>query len=148
MWPPKKQAGQIEDLSSATKKESGKKPDSKAVGMLILLVVVTMTVFAVYRFLLDFYYFEAVLIVYMVLATAFLLTYVIYNRGMSRKGVTPDMLPDEWSEEEKAAFIEDGKRKLERSRWLLIPIFAFFFTFAVDLIELIVVPFFQSFLFS
>ena len=79
--------------------ESGRRPDSRAVGLLIMLVIVTMTVFALYRFLMDFYYFEIVLIAYMVLATAFVLTYVIYNRGLSRKGITPEMLPDTWSEE-------------------------------------------------
>ena len=128
--------------------ESGKRPDSRAVGLLIMLVIVTMTVFALYRFLIDFYYFEVVLIVYMVLATAFVLTYVIYNRGLSRKGITPEMLPDTWSEEKKTEFVEDGKRRLHKSRWMLIPIFAFLFTFAFDLIELIVLPFFAQVLFS
>lgn len=135
-------------IGNGQNEESGKRPDSRAVGLLILLVVVTMTVFAIYRFLTDFYYFEVVLIVYMVLATAFLLTYVIYNRGFSRKGITPEMLPDTWSEEKKAEFVEDGKRRMQKSKWMLIPIFAFLFTFAFDLIELLVLPFFAQVFFS
>ena len=124
------------------------KPDSQTVGMLMLLVVVTMVVFAIYRFLIDFYYFEVVLIVYMVIATALVLTYLLYNRGLSRKGVTAEMLPEDWSEEQKTEYIEDGRRRLHRSRWMLIPIFAFLFTFAMDLIELLVLPFLQDLFFS
>lgn len=128
--------------------EATKKPDSRTVGMLMLLVVVTMVVFAVYRFLIDFYYFEVVLIVYMVTATVLVLTYLIYNRGLSRKGVTEEMLPESWSEERKTEFIENGQQRLKRSRWLLIPIFAFLFTFAVDLLELLVIPLLQDLFFS
>ncbi len=109
--------------------------------MLVAVVIVTMAVFAVYRFLLTRYYFEVVLIVYMVLATAAVLGYVIYNRGFSRRSVTTDMLPDSWSEEEKEAFLADGKRRMKSSRWLLVIIFAFLFTFAFDMFELIVIPF-------
>lgn len=127
---------------------AGKRPDSRAVGFLMLLVIVTMTVFALYRFLLDFYYFEVVLIVYMVIATAFVLSYFIYNRGLSRRGITPEMLPDTWSEEQKLAFVEDGKRRLQRSKWMIIPIFAFLFTFSVDLIELLVLPTLRDLFFS
>jgi len=102
----------------------------------------------VYRFLLDYYYFEVVLIVYMTLATAFVLAYLIYNRGFSRTGVTSEMLPDAWSEEKKNEYVANGKRRMERSRWMLIPIFAFLFTFSVDLIELLVVPFVKDLFFS
>ena len=80
----------------------------------------------------------------MVLAAAAILTYVIYNRGFSRRGLTPEMLPDTMTEEEKTEFIEDGVRRLKKSRPLLIVIFAFAFTFVYDVIELIAVPFFKE----
>lgn len=112
--------------------------------MLVAVVIVTMAVFAVYRFLLTCYYFEVVLIVYMVLATAAVLGYVIYNRGFSRRSVTTDMLPDSWSAEEKEAFLADGKRRMKSSRWLLVIVFAFLFTFAFDIFELIVIPFIKG----
>ena len=111
---------------------------------MISLIAVTAVVFCIYRVLMKFPYFEVVLILYMVLATAFLLAYVIYNRGMSRKGITAEMLPEEWSEEQKKEFIADGERRMDRSRWLIIPIFAFFFTFAMDILELFVIPFFTD----
>ena len=107
---------------------------------LMALILVTMTVFAVYRFFLGRLYFEITLGIYMVLATVLILSYVIYNRGLSRRRLTEDMLPADWSEEQKREFLADGERRLRRSSWMLIPIFAFLFTFAFDLLELFILP--------
>ena len=63
--------------------------------------------------------FKVTFAVYMILFAAFAFTYVFYNRGFSRKKITPDMLPDSWSYAEKTEFIEDGKRRLEKSKWML-----------------------------
>ncbi len=138
----------LKRFKNKPRENDSQKVDSRMVGTLILLIVVTMVLFAVYRFLIDFYYFEVVLIIYMIVATGFVLSYVIYNRGFSRKGITAEMLPDSWTEEQKTEFIESGARRLARSRWMLIPIFAFLFTFSVDLIELLVIPFFKTMFFS
>ena len=113
-------------------------------GLLLALVAVTVVVLTVYRLLMKQPYFRVVMIAYMILATAFVLAYVIYNRGFSRKGVTEEMLPAEWSEEQKTEFIEDGKRRLKKSRWMIVPIFAFLITFGVDALELFVFPFFRG----
>ena len=71
---------------------------------------------------------------------ALTLGYIIYNRAMSRNGVTVEMLPDEWDEEKKTEFVEDGKRRLRRSKWMLMLIIAFVITFAVEAIMLFVFP--------
>ena len=107
---------------------------------LVSLIVVTMTVFSVYRFFLGRLYFEITLAIYLTVATALILTYVIYNRGLSRRRLSEDMLPKTWSDEEKRVFLADGERRLRASRWMLIPIFAFLFTFAFDMLELYVLP--------
>ena len=113
---------------------------------LAVLVVTTALVFALYRFLISKHYFEYVLAAYTCILAAASLTYVIYNRGFSRKGITEDMLPDTMTQEQKQEFIEDGKRRLHRSRPLFIIIFAFAFTFIFDIIELFAVPLFKGFL--
>lgn len=118
------------------------KPSPDAVKRLVLLILVTLAVLLFYRVMMNFYYFEIVMISYMVLSVGFVLAYVIYNRGFSRRGITREMLPEDWSEEQKSEFIEDGENRKKKSRWLLIPIFAFVFTFAIDAIELFVLPFF------
>ena len=120
------------------------KDGKKLAVRLMILIVVTMAVFAVYRFSMNYPYFQTIMFVYMALATAVILGYVIYNRGFSRRGVTAQMRPDSWSDEEKERFIADGKRRLDASRWMLYPIFAFLFTFAMEIVELIVIPFFKG----
>ena len=112
--------------------------------MLLLVVAVTVAVFAFYRVMLRFPYFQYVMYAYMLLAAALILTYVIYNRGFSRKGVTAEMLPPEWSDAEREAYVADGQRRMRKSRWMLIPIIAFVFTFGYEAIELYVLPLFQG----
>jgi len=126
----------LTDKSEGTKKHLSRSD----VAMLISLVVLSVIAFCVYRLLLNYYYFEIVMIAYMVIEAGFVFTYVIYNRGFSRRGVTRDMLPAEWSEEKKDSFIGSGERRLKRSRWMLVIILAFLFTFMMEIIELWFVP--------
>ena len=134
----------IETALAEQKRERKKIATKKNIITLAELIAVTATVFIVYRVLMNYKFFNIVLIIYMVLAAACTLLYLIYNRGMSRSGVTEEMLPDDWSDEQKREFIEDGEMRLRKTKHLLIVILAFFFTFAVDIIELVVIPFFQS----
>jgi hypothetical protein len=66
--------------------------------------------------------------------------YVIYNRGFSRKGVTIDMLPPEWTPEKKTEFIEDGKRRLEKSKWVLTVLIPLIAIYAYEAIEIFIIP--------
>ncbi len=108
---------------------------------LISLVLLSAIVFALYRFMIYLCFFEAALISYMVIETVFVLVYVIYNRGFSRRGITAEMLPQSWSDEKKEEFIASGVRRFEKSKWMLIVILAFLLTFLIDMIELWIVPF-------
>lgn len=121
-------------------KNNPKKPSRSDVALLVALVLLSVIVFGFYRFLMNYYYFEIVLIAYMAIETVFVIVYVLYNRGFSRRGVTADMLPEGWSEEKKEKFIADGKRRMHRSRWMLVVIIAFLITFAIDIIELVALP--------
>ena len=69
---------------------------------------------------------------YFALTIAFSFTYIIYNRGFSRMNVTPEMLPASMSAEEKNEFIENGKQRLEKSKWMLLIIFPLMMTFHLD----------------
>lgn len=111
---------------------------------LACLVIVTAAVFGFYRIMMNFPFFKFVMWGYLAVATVAIFTYVIYNRGFSRKGLTADMLPDTMTKEEKQEFIEDGERRLKKSRPLLIVIFAFAFTFIIDAIELVAIPLFKG----
>ena len=107
---------------------------------LAALVLTTGGIFAFYRLMMTFRYFEIVFVLYLVAMTAFIGAYIIYNRAFTRKNMTADMLPDEWTFEQKQEFIEDGKRRLKRSSWMLMFIIGFVFTFAFDLFELYFIP--------
>ena len=87
-----------------------------------------------------YYFFPIVMFTYMVALTVLMFIYIIYNRGFSRKGITVEMLPEEWSEDKKLEFVENGKTRLRRSKWLLIFIISIFFTFIVDTVVMYAIP--------
>ena len=131
----------VKDTSADVKKaEQDRLTARKNAMRLLAMVATTAVVFSAYRFLVTQYYFDIVLIAYMVIAAAVTFAYVIYNRGFSRRGVTMDMLPADWSDEKKREFIENGELRLKKSRPLLILIVAFAFTFVIDILELVALP--------
>ncbi len=122
-----------------------KKESKRTLILLASLILSCIVVYGLYRFLISTVNPVAVLISYMAVATVVIFWYVIYNRGFSRKGITPEMLPASWDEEKKTAFIEDGKIRLRKSKTLLILVIAFIFTFALEAFELFALPFFADF---
>ena len=116
----------------------------RGLGKMILLVLVVALIFGFYRAMLNFSFFKVIFWVYLAALPILIIAYFVYNKGMSAKGVTEDMLPEEWSREEKIKFIEDGKQRLKKSAWMLMVIIGLLFTFAFDLIELFALPFFSN----
>lgn len=102
------------------------------IGMILLLVFNTGVIFGFYRYMLNFRYFEIVLISYMIILAVLVITYVIYNRGFSGTGITVEMLDDSMTDEEKNEFVEDAERRKSKSKWMIAFIFPFVFTFAID----------------
>ena len=84
------------------------------------------------------HFFPVVMFSYMIVLTVLIFVYIIYNRGFSRKGVTEEMLPPEWTYEQKREFIENGERRLEKSKWILVFIISIFFTFIAEVFVLFV----------
>ena len=111
---------------------------AKAFNWKLLLIVVlnTIIIFGFYRLMLNFLYFEFVMGAYLVLTAGFVFAYVIYNRGFTRRNVTREMMPEEWSEEQKVAYVMDGERRMQKSKWMLTIIFPLILTFMFDFIEL------------
>ncbi len=79
-----------------------------------------------------------VMAVYFVAFAAILVTYLAYNRAFVNKDVTVDMLPADWSDERKQAFVDDTRRRAERSRWMVMLIIPFAVVFLVDALYLFV----------
>ncbi|MEE0970410.1 MAG: hypothetical protein U0M06_13650 [Clostridia bacterium] len=124
----KKTRAAVTEVSAAPKK----KPN---IARIVLLFVITAAVFSFYRYMLTTPYFVVVLVTYMALFALLLISYVVYNRGFSRSGITAEMLPDSMTAEEKEEYIGDALSRKERSKWMLLFIFPFVFTFGFDLVS-------------
>jgi hypothetical protein len=117
---------------------------------LVVLILNTILFFTLYKVLLfygestDVTIFSfAVMLLYMALLLGFVLGYLIYNRFLYRKGLTPEQLPDTMTLAEKEAFIADGNRRLEKSKWMMTVIFPLVFTFLMDAIDLFILDMFR-----
>jgi len=106
----------------------------------MLLLLINSILFPTVYFLSASRGFDMILVVYTALAAVIAIAYFFYNRGFSGKGVTPEMLPDTMTEEEKNAFIEDSKRRMTRSRWVLTVLFPLILAIALDMIYLFLIP--------
>ncbi|MBR2347295.1 MAG: hypothetical protein IKA68_06805 [Clostridia bacterium] len=120
------------------------KPSKKNVITLCATVVVALLLLAFYYFSMNFEFFRFVMWGYMIALAALVIAYIIYNKGMYLKGVTEEMLPDEMSLEEKRALIDGAKRRLERSKWMIMLIIGFISTFAVEAVLLFVLPWIEG----
>ena len=76
----------------------------------------------------------------------FLIAYIAYNRGFTRKDVTKEMLPDIWSEAKKTEFIEDAQRRYKKSKWMLTVIIPIMIPIALEAIVLFTWPIVQNLL--
>ena len=115
------------------------KKKGKKIFLIILTAAVSFLVLLFYRISLNFSFFPYVMWGYMIVLTALVIGYILYNRGFTRRGVTVDMLTDEWDDEKKREFVKSGEDRIRRSKWMLILIIAFMMTFLVDAIELFVI---------
>ncbi len=83
-------------------------------------------------------------VIFWVTLAVFLVVYLIYNRAFSRKNITIDMLPREWSMEQKESYISDGKRRMEKSKWMLYIIIPLLVPVALDALYLFTFPLIQN----
>ncbi len=81
---------------------------------------------------------------YWVVFAAFLVSYIVYNRAFSRKDLTPDMLPRDWPPEKREEYVADGKRRFEKSRWMLSVIIPLLVPIALDALYLFTLPLIQN----
>lgn len=98
---------------------------------MLVLVVNTALLTAIY-FICNRNGFWLIFPIYASVLAILALVFVIYNRGFSRKGLTAEMLPTDWSEEQKQEFLRDGENRLARSRWMLYLIVPLLLSFLFD----------------
>ncbi|NLK39428.1 MAG: hypothetical protein GX303_04160 [Clostridiales bacterium] len=103
--------------------------------LLLILIFNTIIIFSIYRLGVMMEY-EPILWIYFAAALLFSLAYIIYNRGLSRRNITPDMLPDTWSPIQKQKFFDEDKKWKEKSKWMLTILFPLIITFMYELLDL------------
>ena len=114
------------------------KPEVKRT--LLLLLAITAILMVLYFWIPEQFQFSYMPIVYLAVGAALALFYVIYNRGLSGRNVTLDMLPDSMTLEEKQKFISESKERLRKTKWVLLILIPIILVFAADMIYLFVVP--------
>ncbi len=105
------------------------------------LIINTILLVALY-FIVVHLNFPYISMIYTVAGAGLGLGYVIYNRGFSGKDVTPEMLPDSMPYDEKIAFIEDSRARMDRSRWVLTLLIPILLTLCLDMIYIFILPLF------
>ena len=128
---------EVEKSELAAKKAKQKAAFRKNRKYILPLALNTVVFFGLYSYLVNQpRLMMPTLWVYFILTALFCFAYVIYNRGFSRMKLTPDMLPDSMSADEKKAFIEDGQTRIEKSKWMLTVIFPLLMTFILDILNM------------
>ncbi len=112
------------------------KPEAKK--RALLLLVNTVILVALYFIVAQ--WFPYIMFVYLAVGAGLGIFYVVYNRGFSGKNVTPEMLPDSMSLAEKQAFIEDSRRRLKQTDWVLLVLIPILLTFLFDMAYLFLFP--------
>lgn len=116
-----------------------KKPVSPAVKKrLWTTLALTIALLFVYYGCIAMGWAEAVMIAYFVTFGVLIITYLAYNRAFVNKDVTVDMLPAEWSDEKKQAFVEGNRIRAEKSRWMVTVMIPFVVVFMCEALYLFV----------
>ncbi len=105
--------------------------------LLYRLLLNTVLMLAIY-YACIYFGFEYIFHIYAVAGLGLGFAYVIYNRGMAGRELTPDMLPDTMSADEKDAFLLQVKLRMHQSRWMLTLLFPIIVTVAIDIFYLFV----------
>lgn len=142
----------IPDRDPRERKEISPEKQRQNRRYLLLLILNTLLFFMLYRILLAYAELTdetfgsfLLMVLYMVLLLGFGLAYLIYNRFFYRSGVTSEQLPADWSEEQKADFLGDAHKRVEKSKWMLLIIFPLVFTFFIDAVDLFIIdPFLRG----
>ena len=76
----------------------------------------------------------ALMIAYISVFLILVFTYVIYNRGILGKRLTPDMLDPQIPYEERVEMVEDVNRRRDKSSWMIPVAVPFLLSFLLDYI--------------
>lgn len=120
-------------MEQKTTAPEGKRPPWRTILLLALTITV---VFFIYQIAVVTFESMVVFVGYLVLFAGLCIFYFIYNYCFSRHKVTREMLPLDWSEEEKDKFLFDAAERKRKSRFALYLIIALLVTLTYDFLGL------------
>lgn len=103
--------------------------------LLLQLIISCVVVMAIYQTALYFQ-FKPIMWIYYVLLIVSVLAFIYFNKGINRKVVTWEQLPEEWSDAEKDSFIIKLNKHKKIAKKILLLIIPLLFTFAFDVMYL------------
>ncbi|MBQ7010929.1 MAG: hypothetical protein IJN63_04425 [Clostridia bacterium] len=113
----------------------------------LLIIVNTVLFYTVYYFIANgkagYVLSQVVMWTYFAALIGFFSAYIIYNKGFTMVDRTADSFPESWSYEKMCAVTEEGKRRKEKSKWMLYIIVPLMFTFMFDMIDLFILDRFK-----
>ena len=107
----------------------------KRAGGLLLLSLLAIVIFRTVKEI-SLTAYVVIIALYSLITLVSALWYISCNKGLVGTKVTPDLLPESWSKEEKDAFMADYRERKEKSKKLLVillPMIATFFFEAIDI---------------
>ena len=108
---------------------------------LAALIILFISVFRLLK-LYDLYLFAIVLYTAVTLGVA--IYYIVYNRGVLSGKITPEMLPAEWSDQQKNAMIDDLTARRQKSKWTHLILIPMVFVYGFELLEVYFFPLLRS----
>ena len=132
-----------EEKITREKKPVDPKKQKEAQKNLIITFINTIIFVGIYYYC-DTIEFYPAIYIYLAVLTVTGLGYIIYNRGFSRENVTPAMLPDSMSDEEKAEFFSSRDKRKQQSKWMLTIIIPCVIKFLLDMIGLFILPYLRN----
>ena len=79
-------------------------------------------------------------LIYGVITLAVSLWYIIYNRGMIGSIPSAELLPTTWDKQTRESFIEELKRRRQKSKRAMLIIVPMIFTFCYKILDLYLFP--------
>ena len=82
--------------------------------------------------------------IYVAIAAVLAAVFIVYNRGFYAKNTKPEELPNTMTQKEKLAYIQAGKDRLDRTRWMITILLPVILSIAADIVWLYIVPYLKE----
>ena len=84
--------------------------------------------------------------IYIAIGTVLAVIFIVYNRGFYAKNAKLEELPNTMTHKEKLAYIQDGKDRLARTRWMITLLLPIVLAIAADIVYLYIFPYLKEIL--